>query len=610
MESVLSGEQPAGRLQILAVMRQIDDLKNAHKRGWKFNAAFANYSIWFVETACVHTKHSIGAKAGDPFILTPTQKFLVWCLFGWRDKLGYRRFRKAYLEVARKYGKSTFAAAILLLVLVMDFPQEPEAEIYLAATVESQAMIIFNLACEMVRQSRWLRKMLTPLKKALIYSALNSVVKPLGSDSKTKDGLNPSMVLKDEYHEWQKRHEGLNDKLDTGSGARLQPLWLTTTTAGTDQSDLWIKGRHWFVQAVEAVLTDSVVDDRCFTFICCLDVKEWQCVVCKGSGKRNGRTCGVCKGLKTLPGDTPFDHKSGQDPFDPRIWTKANPNIGHSIDFDNGYRGDINEALHSPIERNKVLRYFGNVMVRSTEQLIDPILWNRNGGKPFIRDGQSCRGGIDMSRNDDFSAWALVFPSTMDESPSAEDLDNGISQLHTYDIICKCYTTEARAECLQNPLIDKWIESGVLKCHQGDQVNFSDVERDIVAASNRYSVLSWGMDRMFAAQLGQTLLNKHSIPVTWFRQDETWYNPGIRELMRALRRGDVAHGGDEVLAWQAGNLIVRRNEKDLWMPDKSHKDRKIDGIVAVLMAMSECLFHACEDDRRRSVYETRGLRTI
>ena len=141
MQGALSGDVVAGRLQILAVMRQADDLKTAKKRGWIFDAVIANYCIWFIETNCVHTKNSIGAKAGDPLVLTPTQKFIVWCLFGWRDANGYRRYHTAFLEVARKYGKSTFAAAVLLLVLVFDYPPEPESEIYCAATKEAQARI-------------------------------------------------------------------------------------------------------------------------------------------------------------------------------------------------------------------------------------------------------------------------------------------------------------------------------------------------------------------------------------------------------------------------------------------------------------------------------------
>lgn len=623
---MLSGELSAGRLQILAVLRYLDDVKHAKKRGWRFDATIANWSIWFIETCCCHTKNSVGAKAGDPFLLTPSQKFVIWNLFGWRDKAGYRRFQKAFLEVARKYGKSTFIAAIVLLILVFDIPQEPESEIYCAATKEKQAMIVFRIACAMARKSKALRPLLKVLNKSLIYGATDSFVQPLGSDSDGTDGLNPSVVIKDELHAWMKRHRGLHEKLETGDGARMQPLGITITTAGDDRASIWIEEREWMVRAVESVITGEIIDDRAFAFICCLDVAEYQCVVCKGAGSREqgagSKTipprstllaprsqCPICCGRGKVAADLPFDPKSKQDPFDPRIWTKANPNMEYSVDFSK-YEKHINRALKSAIYRNTCLRYYGNVMVSSSEQLIDPQLWARNSGKPYIHDGQMCRGGIDLGRQDDFAAWAIAFPGLLDETPSGDDLEDGLSALHTYDLIGKSYTCEARAESLQNPLIDLWIEQGLLEVHPGDQVDFEQIEQDIVEVSNKYAVMSWAFDAMFAPQLAQHLINKHGINAVKFGQSPNWYNPAIRELMRALRRGDVAHGGDPVMAWQAENLIVVRDARDLWMPDKSHKDKKIDLMVAVLMAISDCLFHAAEDDGRRSVYETRGLRTI
>lgn len=593
-------------------MRHQADLKHAKKRGWIFDPVIASYCIWFIETNCVHTKNSIGARAGDPLVLTPTQKFIVWCVFGWRDKEGYRRFQKAFLEVARKYGKSTFAAAVLLLVLIFDFPPEPESEIYCAATKEKQALIVFKLAKSMARKSPTLRPLLQFLTKSLIYSALDSFVQPLGSDSDGTDGLNPAVVIKDELHAWMKRHRGLHEKLETGDGARMQPLGITITTAGDDRADIWIEERTWMVRTVESVISGEIVDDRSFAFICCLDVKEWECVVCGGKGKVGRKKCGVCKGAGKHKADKPFDPKSKQDPYDERIWRKANPNIGYSVDFSK-YEKHINRALKSPAYRNTMLRYYGNVMVSSSEKLIDPVLWARNDGKPYIYDGQFCRGAFDLGRSDDWAGWALVFPGLLDIAPDPDEYDDDEpipGALHTYDIIGKSYTCEARAEALENEQIERWIDAGLLEVHPGDQIEFDQVEADLVEMSRKYAVLSWAFDQMFAPQMAQHLINRHGQECHRFSQSHAWYNPGIRELLRALKRGDVAHGRDPVMAWQAENLIVVKDSRDLWMPDKAQSDNKIDLMVAVLMAISDCLFYAAEDDGKRSVYETRGLRTV
>lgn len=586
----------AGRLQILAVMRQRHDLEHAPARGWKFSAAVASWSIWFIENNCVHTKNSVGAKAGDPLVLTPTQRYIVWCLFGWRNPQGYRRYQKAHIEVSRKYGKSTFAAAVLLLVLLFEFPEDPEAEIYCAATKEKQAEIVFKAAKSMARKSPSIRNHLKLLKKSIVNEANDSFIQPLGSDSDSTDGLNPSVVVKDELHAWMKRHRGLNEKLETGDGARLQPLGITITTAGDDRAEIWKEERAWVVRCLESVVTGEIVDDTVFGFICCIDQEEWECVECCGRG------CEICSGTGKIAGD---------DCFDPVIWPKANPNIGESVDISKVEK-HANRARHSPAYLNVFLRYYCNVMTTASSKLIPATLWKRNNGKPFVRPGQLCRGAFDLGRSDDWAAWAIVFPGLQDEAPNPEEYEDGEhipEALHTYDVITRSYTCEARAAELDNSEVARWVEEGRLEVHPGDQVDFDQIEMDIVEVSNEYAVLSWAFDQMFAPQMAQHLINKHGLEAHKFSQSYAWYNPAVRELLRALRRGDVFHGDDPVLAWQADNLIGVRDARDLIMPDKDVGAQKIDAMVAMLMALGDCLFYAADDDGRISPYENRGIRT-
>ncbi|MEZ6041348.1 MAG: hypothetical protein R3C20_12645 [Planctomycetaceae bacterium] len=136
--------------------------------------------------------------------------------------------------------------------------------------------------------------------------------------------------------------------------------------------------------------------------------------------------------------------------------------MGYSVDFSK-YKKHINEALKSPLKRNRCLRYYGNVKVSSSERLIDPLLWRRTSGRPYIHDGQFCRGAFDLGRCDDFASWALTFPGLLDESPTAEDIEDGATALHTYDILTKSYTCEARAESLMNDQVEAWIEAGLLE---------------------------------------------------------------------------------------------------------------------------------------------------
>ena len=590
---VVSGVATAGREQRLAVLRHVADLKFAGKRGWQFNPVVASWCIWFIESKCVHSKNSVGAKAGAPLKLSPTQKFVIWSLFGWRDADGFRRFRKAHIEVARKYGKSTFSASILILCLIFDVPADSSCELYCVATNEKQAKIVWREARAMIKKSRALSRYCLIRTNSIVLKRDDSYIQPLCSDGGQLDGLNPSVIVKDELHAWENRHRESHEKLETGDGGRLQPLTISITTAGSDRSEIWKEERQWALRAVESVLTGEIVDDRLFAFICCIDTEEHDCPLCWGLTAKQKARCKGCKKGKV----------AADDPYSKTCWPKANPNLGISVGFDK-YEAKANRAKRDAGFVHVFMRYYCNVIVSSSEKAIQPGLWASCRGKPFIQPAQFCRGAVDLGRSDDFSAWALVFPSIVDE------LGENREVLRTYDVLSRSYTCEARAEKMHNSQIDGWIESGLLICHSGDQVDFDEIERDLVEMSNLYQVISWGFDATFAPQMMQRLINVYGLPAHKFAQHPSWYNPAVIELRKSLRRGDVSHGGCPVLAWQADNLIYKRDAKDLCMPDKAESPFKIDAMVALHMAIGDILFHAADDASRISVYESHGLRTV
>ncbi len=564
VDGVQSGEIVAGRLQRLAVRRHQHDLEHAGARGYYFCEEAANHAIWFIETCCVHIKTSVSAKAGDPLLLSPSQKFIAWCLFGWRRRRDdRRRFEKGWIEVARKWGKSIFAAAVCLCLLVFD--GEESAEIYAAATKEDQAKIVLNAAKAMVQKSPSLRKRLRVLQKAITHNTF-STMQAVGSDSLSTDGLNPHGVVMDELHAWQERHRGLHEKLTTGSDARLQPLFITITTAGDDKSNLWAEQRDYVVRCVESVLTDTIVDDTVFAFVACMDYPhEYACIECDGSG------CDWCDQGICYP----------DDEYELDSLRKANPNIGITIaEFKT--ETWVNEAKQNPVSRNKYLRYYANVRVSSTEKLIESVVWAGGNGDVAVNPGDYCCGGFDLGRSDDFSSWTALFP---------EEVEWNGEPVKRYQAISKSYTCEDRSPELQTVEIDEWIADGLLEVHDGDQIDFAAIRRDIIEVSSTYQVRSWGFDPTFAKQLSQELINDHGIECFPVHQTAAKYNEPIRELLRLLKRKHLTHGGNACLAWQAQNLLVKKDAKDLWMPDKGESLNKIDAMVSLLMALSECIFH-------------------
>lgn len=581
---MLSGKIVAGRLVRLAVQRHVDDLKHAGKRGFVFVKERANEAINFIETCCCHSK---GKFQGKPFLLSGWQKFVIWCLFGWRRKDdGMRRFKRALIEIARKNGKSTLAAAIALLLLVFDYPVEAVAEIYSAATKEKQAKIVHDEAKRMVKKSKALRKRLRVLSNSIQYPATDGFFQPIGSDSDSTDGLNTHGVIGDELHAWQPRHRGLFEKLVTAGGSREQPLVLFITTAGEERSQLWIEEREYAVRVVESVISQEIVSDNFFAFVCALDTKR-ACSGCQKCDKRRRKPVvpgEICDGSAELPAD---------DIFDESTWIKANPGLGVSVKIEY-LRDQANEAQNKPTARNTFARYHCNLMTSASEKAIPPELWVRGSGKLSIEKGQLCHGAFDLGRRDDWAAIALCFPYTIDDA-------------WCYDFITWSFTVQARDDELQTDQFQRWIDDGRLEEHWGDQVDFAAIRDKIVELSRQYHVVTWAYDPTFAEQMGQELVNDHGLDTFPFTQAAKHYNEPIRELLRALKRGDICHGDDPVLAWQAGNLCVRRNTRDEWMPDKVDSPGKIDAMVSSLMAFSECLFH---QDEGKSIYEERGLRVL
>lgn len=237
-DGILSGEIVAGREQIAAVRRHQDDLNRAKKNSpYYFDQELAELAIAFLPFCC----HTGGEWIGTPFVPSPFQVFIVWNLFGWRrhsDKL--RRFRQAYISIARKNGKSTFVAVLLILLFILD--GEPRSECYVAATKRDQAKIVWSEADRMIQNSPDLKPLVKQYVDRLELPHDKSFCKPVGSDSKSQDGYNAHAIVIDELHEWAKSHRGLWDKLRTCMGSRRQPLLLIITTAGDVVKVYFCKG--------------------------------------------------------------------------------------------------------------------------------------------------------------------------------------------------------------------------------------------------------------------------------------------------------------------------------------------------------------------------------
>jgi phage terminase large subunit-like protein len=261
IEDVVSGKLLLGNYARLAVERHLNDLKN---KDWEYtySEAHAKRAFGFI-SALRHTK---GEFAGQRFNIQPFQEFFIKVLFGWQRKDGGRRFRKAYLEIARKNGKTELAAAIAVYCFLCD--NETGAEVYTAATTRDQARIAFDTAKVMLKSlkadSRTFNKLVNVLKYNCNVPSTNSKFEAVASEADTLDGLNPHYAGIDEYH--SHKTSDVLEVMETGMGSRSQPLLLITTTAGFNRESPC----YMFRKVMVDILENRKVDNSVFPLLFCL----------------------------------------------------------------------------------------------------------------------------------------------------------------------------------------------------------------------------------------------------------------------------------------------------------------------------------------------------
>ena len=565
--AVTSGQILVGRHLRLAVDRYLIDLDRVGDESFPFvfNEKLATAACEFFPTFCSHTK---GEWAGQPFHLSPLQKFITWQLMGWRHKdSGLRRVSRLFVCVARKWGKSTYAAGLALLLMLCDVPFEPDAELYVAATKEQQACIVHLAAVKMVLQNESLKKRLKLYRKGQYYSAIlagdapfnGSVFRPIGSDSKSTDGLNPHVVIMDELHEWKRHHKGLKEKLETASGSRRQPVTVTISTNGDDQSKFFNDD----LAACESMLEqigqgNHDFDDSLLAIVCKLD--EARPCSCEDG-------CEDCDHTGTLAGD---------DPFDEANWVKANPDVYHTTPKIEYLRKAAKRAENQPSLVSAWLRYHCNMRVSSKIKLIDDTAWARCSRDNI--DWQAADAlclGVDLGHRDDFSGVALAGRF----NDPAGGCWYGLSVKH----FC-CERNDLRN--LAEPPYSNWVTDGWLDVTEGDTTDFERIKQAILDLKDETGVGQLRFDPANARQLGTEMANSHGMLAVEFYQNHNRYNEPLREFLKQIKDGQLINLGDPCLAFQAGNLIGAENTKAQMMPDKSKSADKIDGIVASVMAFS------------------------
>jgi len=544
---VLDGSIPAGRLIRQAVERHVRDLEDGPKRGLRFDRAAAEHVIQFFS----FLKHSKGEWAGQPFVLSGWQQFLLWVLFGWKREDGRRRYRVAYVEIPRKNGKTTLIAGAGLYLMVAD--GEPGAEIFSAATKREQAKLSWGEAVRMVKASPALSRMVKHWKASdnLSIEATASKFMPLGADADTMDGLNVHGALIDELHAHKTR--AVVDVLETATGARRQPLQFEITTAGYDRESVCWEHHEYSRQVLEG----TVQDDTWFAFIATVDEGDrWD---------------------------------------DPTVWAKANPNYGISVKPDDLQR-KADKAKRMPAAQNAFMRLHLDIWTQQSDRWIDLDLWDENAGQvdEDAPKGRRCFGGLDLSNVSDLTAWVLAFPR--DDDPE------------TLDILARFWCPEAKLTDEHNRYADQyqaWARAGWLMTTPGDAIDYQHIKAQILEDARQFNLVDMNVDRLFQGYQLSMELADEGLSVFGMGQGFLSMAIPMKEFERRLLGKKLNHGGNPILRWMAGNVAVRQDPAGNLKPDKAASQGKIDGIVATVMALDRAMRY-----EGGSVYDERGVRTL
>jgi phage terminase large subunit-like protein len=527
-QAVAEGGILTNRLARLACQRHLDDVCSAAARGLRFDPAAARHAIEFFG----FLRHSKGEWARQTFALAPWQAFVVGCLFGWQRSDGLRRFRTAYCAVPRKNGKSTLSAGIGLYLLVAD--GEQGAEIYSAATSRDQARIVFDEAKRMVGSSPALKRRVGILINNLHVAATASRFMPLSSDSSTMDGLNVHGAIIDELHAHRTRN--VVDVLETATGARRQPLLFEITTAGYDRHSICYEHQDYSIKVMEGI----VRDDAWFAFIAAAD--------------------------------------EGDDWTDPAVWRKANPNFGLSVKEDDLAR-KAEKAIALPGAQNAFRRMHLNEWTEQAERWIDMAAWDACGGPVALERlrGRPCFGGLDLSTTTDVSALAWVFPP---------DHDDGLWRvLSRYFVPAE--NLRRRAERDRVPY-DLWAAQGFIEATPGNVVDYGAIEQRILADAALFQIREIAYDPWNATHIALRLQNEGATMVE-FRQGFRSMAAPTRELEKLIVSRKLAHGGNPVTRWMASNVAVAQDPAGNLKPAKDKSTERIDGIVALIMAIGRAM---------------------
>lgn len=560
---------PAAWRKLLLLIPGYNSIKTADPGDW-FDPEIAQDAIDFFESYLTLTKDSVNTKAGQPFVLELWEAAIVANLYGWfrKDSHGniVRRYRECFIGVPRKNGKSELTAGLGCLGFFWD--QEVGSEIYCAAKDRGQASKVFDAAKRMVLSSGVLKKRCRIYAKAMHQPDDGSTFQPISADAKRWHGENPSVAIIDEVH--VQPNGDLIEALETGQASRREPLMIYLSTSDYDKAD-----------SICNELWDHARDVR------------------------DGRRVAA----RFLPVLFEADDKT-DDWRDEKLWKRVNPNLGVSVSIDY-LREKMTKAEMLPRLVNSFKRLHLNIRTGQADQWLPMDKWDECDGQLVegvglltreafekLLEGRACWVGLDLSYSRDMTAVTLAFPETRD--------GKRFYYLLPYLFLPEDSLKDEKSDRRRREVHRQWRNDGWLQTTPGESIDYERIRLKIRELGERFNIQKIGADPWNATKTLQDL-TADGFEVEAFRQTFPFMSTPSKEFEAAVVARTLVHGGHPVLREQARVVAVLEDAYGNIRPDKKRSGDHIDGIVSAVIAIGLAM-HG--EEKSKSVYEKRGLRTI
>jgi phage terminase large subunit-like protein len=548
ISGVLDGSIAVGPWIKKTIERHVNDLEHGHERGLYFDETAGKYPAEFIETFCTPPNQD------TPMVLMGWQHALIFVLYGWKRADGTRRFRRAYVEVAKKNGKTALVAALCLYHLIAD--GEQSARCFVAATTLKQAKICFKEACAMRARNPELKSAIQQSGNepviALYIAGTGGRLSAMARDGDSEDGAVVSFACLDELHRW-KLGSSLYSVLRYGGRTRKQPLMFEITTAGSSAggTSLCYGEREYGTK----ILDGHHIDDEFCPWIFSLGLKDdWK---------------------------------------DAANWIKPNPSLG--VLFDEAtVAKEFKEAEGKPTALGEFKRFCLNIWSSESENpAIELTKWdacsredlaNHPDPKRLRREsiaelkGRRCFAGVDLAPKLDTSSLVLVFPPAT----------TGEKWRVIPYFWCPKDNIEARVKRDRVPY-DRWAEDGFITTTEGNLTDVRFIADAIAEINKHFDLVELAYDSAWSSELIR-MLGESGFPMQKFisfPQSHVKMSGPCNEWMRKILRKEFSHDADPVMRWQASNLRWNTQKGTGFIkPDRDFKREKIDGPAAMILALA------------------------